>query len=325
MATPSTVFTELTTTTFKKHRKQIADQISNNNALLQRLNKKGRKEMVDGGLSLVEPLEYAQNGNYQRFSGYDVLNMSAVDVISAAEYQWRNIAISVAANGTELRINKGDNAIMRLAKAKLTNAVRSFKNNFSNDLYSDGSLANQINGLQALVADAGTGTVGGINSTTWTFWRNLVQSAAAPLQGGGAVTVSATTIEHQMFLPLWLQLIRGSDKPDLIVVDGNYWSFYEQSQASLKRYTSGEDSAQGGVVSLKYKTADVVYDGDSGIPANHAYFLNTDFIGMQVHPDADMTEVPEMRSINQDATVIWMLWMGNLTCSNRSLQGVAKA
>lgn len=325
MASPAATFTELVTTTFRKHRKQITTQIDQNNALLQRLNRKGRKEMVDGGLSLVVPLEYAQNGNYQRFSGYDVLNMAATDVISAAEYQWRNIAISVAANGTELRTNSGDSQIIRLAKAKLNNAVRSFKNNFSSDLYSDGTLTNQINGLQALVSDAGTGTVGGINSTTWPFWKSIVQSAAAPLQGGGAVTVSATTIEHQMFLPLWLTLQIGNDKPDLIVTDMTYFSYYEQSQASLKRYTSGEDSAQGGVVSLKYKTADVVYDGDSGIPASHAYALNTDFLNLYVHPDADMTEIPEMRSLNQDATVVWMLWMGNLVCSNRSKQGVAKA
>ena len=58
--------------------------------------------------------------------------------------------------------------------------MNSFKNNMSSDIYSDGTSANQINGLQALVSDAGTGTVGGINSTTYTFWKSIVQSAAAP-------------------------------------------------------------------------------------------------------------------------------------------------
>lgn len=325
MPSPGATFTELVTTTFRKHRKEIADNISNNNALLNQMMKKGRKETTDGGLSLVEPLEYAENGNYQRFSGYDVLNMAAVDVISAAEFQWRNIAISVAANGTELRTNSGDSMIIKLAKTKLRNAVRSFKNNFSSDLYSDGTLANQINGIQAIVADAGTGTVGGIDSSTWTFWRNIVQSAAAPLQGGGAITPSATTIENGLFLPLWLTCTVNNESPDIIVCDMNYYRFFEESQVSFKRYTDGEDSAQGGIVSLRYKTAKVMYDGDSGIPANHAYFLNTDYLKLQVHPDADMTEIPEMRSINQDATVVWMLWMGNLTCSNRSRQGVVKA
>jgi hypothetical protein len=324
MASPNATFTELVTTTFRKHRKEIADNISKNNALLSRLNAKGRKENVDGGLSLVEPLEYSTNSTYQRFSGYDVLSMGASDVFSAAEYPWRNIALATTSNGTELRTNSGDSMILRLAKSRVGNTIRSFKNNFSNDVYSDGTTTNQINGLQALVADAGTGTVGGINSTTFTFWKNKVQSAAAPLQGGGAITVSATTMESLM-LPLWLALTRGSDKPDLIIMDSIYYSFYEQSQTSIKRYTNENRSGQGGFIELAYKTADVIYDGDSGMPASHAYFLNTDFLKLITHPDADLTEAPEMRSINQDAVVVWHLWMGNLVCSNRSLQGVQKA
>jgi hypothetical protein len=46
---------------------------------------------------------------------------------------------------------------------------------------------------------------------------------------------------------------------------------------------------------------------------------------MQVHRDANWTEVPEQRAINQDAVVIPIIWQGNLTTSNRSLQGVLKA
>jgi len=325
MASPNSTFTELVTTTFRKHRKEIADNISLNNALLAYMKKGDRMEKQDGGLTLVEPLEYEENTTYQRFSGYDVLNMQASDVITAAEYQWRNIAIAITANGTELRTNSGDSAILKLAKSRLKNAVKTFKNNFSTDLYSDGTLANQINGIQALVADAGTGTVGGINSSTWTFWKNTVQSAAAPLQGGGAITPGPTTIENGLMLPLWLELTRGSDKPNIIIADSVYYRHFEESQVTIKRYTNTADEAKGGFISLKYKTADVIYDGDSGIPASHMYFLNTDYLKLIVHPDADMTEVPEMRSINQDATVIWMLWMGNLVCSNRSLQGVMKA
>jgi len=72
MASPNAVFTELVTTTFRKHSKDIKDNISKNNALLDRLTVKGtRKE--DGGLSIVAPLDYAANGTYQRYSGYDVV------------------------------------------------------------------------------------------------------------------------------------------------------------------------------------------------------------------------------------------------------------
>jgi len=324
MASPNATFTELVSTTYRKHSKEIKDNISNNNALLRRLYDDGNVRHEDGGLTIVTPLDYAANNTYQRYSGYDVLNVGASDVISAAEYNWRQIAINVVANGLELRTNSGESRIINLAKARLKNAIRTFKNNFSSDVYSDGTLSNQINGLQALVADAGTGTVGGIDSSTWTFWKNQVQSAAAPIQGGGAVTVSATTIETQLMLPLWLELVRGDDKPNLIVADNAYFTFYEASQVAIKRYTDA-GKATGGFSSLKYKSADVIFDGGSGIPDDHMYFLNTNYMELVAHKDADMEMVDELRPYNQDAVVMPILWMGNLTLSNRHLQGVAKA
>jgi hypothetical protein len=327
MASPNAVFTELVSTTFRKHRKEIIDNVSKNNALLARIMSKGPMRTEDGGLSIACPLDYANNTTYQRYSGYDVLNIAASDVISAAEYQWRQIALNVVASGLELRINSGESKIIGLVKARMKNAMRTFKNNFSADLYSDGTLPNQINGLQALVSDTGTGVVGGIDSSTWAFWQSKVQSAAAPLQGGGAITPSATTMES-LLLPLWLSMVRGDDQPDLIVADNNYFAFYEQSQTSIKRYTNDggkAGSAAGGFTSLKYKTADVIFDGGSGIPTNHAYFLNTDYIELCVHRDANLAVMDEMKPYNQDAAVVPVLWMGNLTCTNRSLQGLVKA
>lgn len=323
MASPSSTFTELVSTTWRNHAKDVKDNVSNHNALYRRLADKGQTRREDGGLTIAQPLDYAANGTYQRYSGYDTLNIQQSDVITAAEFQWRQIALNVVASGLELRVNSGGNAIVKLAKARIKNAMRTFKNEFSYDLYADGTLPNQINGLQALVADAGTGTVGGIDSSSWSFWQNAVQSAAAPLQGGGAIIPSATTIESLM-LPLWLNQVRGDDSPDIIVASNDYFTFYEQSQVSIKRYTD-TTTANGGFISLKYKNADVIFDGGSGIPAAHMYFLNTDYIEMVVHRDADLSVQEDMKPYNQDATVVPILWMGNLVVSNRRLQGVLKA
>ncbi len=324
MASPNATFTELVSTTFRKHRRTVTDNVSKNNAMLAYVMSKGNVRREDGGLTIVEPLDYAENVTYQRYSGFDTLNIAASDVISAAEYQWRQIALNVVASGRELRINSGDSGIIKLAKARLKNAIRTFKNNFSSDLYSDGTLTNQVGGLQHIIADAGTGTVGGINSTTYTFWKNKVQSAAAPIQGGGAVAVSATTIEGQIMNPLWLELVIGDDHPDLIVMSNDWFGFFENSQVSLKRYVEKE-KAKAGFLALQYKQADVLFDGGSGIPTAHAYFINTDYLQLVVHKDADLEIMDEMRPYNQDGVVIPILWMGNLTCSNRSRQGVAKA
>lgn len=317
------VFTELVSTTYRKHYKEVADNVSKHNALYRRLTEKGRIRLEDGGLSIVTPLEYAANSTYQRYSGFDTLNVNAVDVLSAAEFAWRQVAVNVAASGLEMRTNSGESRIVNFVKAKVRNAMNSMKNGLSTDIYSDGTATNQMNGLQALVADAGTGTVGGINSSTYAFWQNIVQSAAAPLQGGSAITPSATTIESLM-LTLWLRLTRGTDMPDLIVFSDDYFTFYEQSQTSLKRYAP-DDKGQGGMISMKYKTADVFFDSSGGIPAAHGYFLNSDYIELVAHQDANLSMMDELRSVNQDAVVIPILFQGNVVTSNRSLQGVVKA
>ncbi len=326
MASPNSTFTELVSTTFRNHRKEIADNVSKHNALYRRLSAKGRIRVEDGGLTIAVPLDYASNATYQRYSGFDPLNVSASDVISAAEFNWKQIAVNVVASGLELRSNAGESKIINLVKARVNNAIRTFKNGISSDLYSDGTATNQINGLQALVSDAGTGTVGGIVSGTFVFWQNVVQSAAAPLQGGAGITVSATTFES-LLLPAYIRTTRGGDMPDMIVMSDDYYTFFETSQTSLKRYSSDTGSTQGvaGFNGLKYKTADVMFDSSGGIPSAHAYMLNTDFLELVVHRDANITEVPELRAINQDAVVMPIIWQGNLVTSNRSLQAVVKA
>lgn len=327
MASPNSTFTEIVTTTLRDHPRVIFDNVTKNNAFVNRLMKKKNYELADGGYEIVEPLQYAENTTYQRYAGYDTLNIQASDVISAAKFEWRNIAVNITASGEEIRKNSGNKTqILNLVKTRIKNAYATFTNNFSSDVYSDGTATNQINGLQALVSDLGTGTVGGINSTTYTFWKSILQSAAAPLQGGAGITPSKTTIQSLM-LPLWLELVRGTDMPDLIISSNDYFTFYEESLTDLKRYTDS-DEAQGGFVSLKYKSADVVFDGGSkggGVPSAHMYFLNTDYLKLKVHTDADMKQMPAKMSVNQDAEVVPIIWMGNLTLANRSLQGVLKA
>jgi len=318
-------FGELLTTTYRAYNnKKPADQVTKHNALFRRLSEKGNMKTLDGGLSIVEPLDYQANSTYQRYSGYDTLNIGAVDVITAAEFPWRQAAVNVAVSGLELRTNSGAKQIIDLAKSKIVNAQRSFANNLASDLYSDGSLANQIGGIQSIIADTPTNTVGGIDAGTWSFWRNLVQSAAAPIQGGAGITPSSTTIESLM-LPLYLRLTRGADHPDLILFSEDYFTFFEQSQTSIKRYASSEE-AQGGFISLKYKLADVMFDAAaSGIPSAHGYFMNTDYLKFIAHTDANMTIMPELQSVNQDAMVTPILFQGNLVASARFLQGVMKA
>ena len=69
MASPNSTFTELVSTTFRNHRKDLADNVSKNNALYNQLTKNDRIDILTGGISIAVPLEYAANGTYQRYGG----------------------------------------------------------------------------------------------------------------------------------------------------------------------------------------------------------------------------------------------------------------
>jgi len=277
---------------------------------------KNQIQKVDGGYELVEPLDYAENSTYTRYSGYDALDIGASDVLTAAKYDWVQAAISVTASGRELRMNSGKNQIVDLAKARLKNAMRTAANNMSVDLYSSGSLSNQMGGLSHIIQTNGQGTVGGINSGTYTFWRNQFQEAS----GTNAVTKS--NIKEEMNT-LWLTCVRGTDRPDVIVSTHDFYAAFWESLQDLQRYASANE-ATAGFESLKYKNADVIFDSNDNFSTTgeRMYFINSNFLKLKVHRDANWNQLDEKMSVNQDAVVIPLIWQGQLCCSNRSLQGI---
>lgn len=314
MASPNSTFTELVTTTLREHPGELADNVSDHNALYRRLKTGGKIKKLDGGYEIVRPLDYAENATFQRFSGYDLLNVGASDVLSAAKYPWVQSAIHITASGEELRKNSGKNRIIDLAEARVRNAIRTAANNMSVDLYSSGALTNQMTGLAAQITTDGTGTVGGINSATDTFWANQFYEMTS--------TPSKTTIIPAM-QTMWLRCVRGTDKPDLLVSTHDFFGFYWNALTDLQRYASA-DSATAGFQSLKFVSADVIFDNNSNFSTTGEtmFFINTNYLELVVHRDANWTQLDEKMSVNQDAVVIPLIWMGNLVCSNRSLQGI---
>jgi hypothetical protein len=317
MASPSTVFTELVTTTLRNTASEIADNMSDHNGLSRKLKEKKKIKNLDGGTEIQIPLEYAANGTYQRFTGYDTLNTNASDVLTSAKFDWAQVAIHVVSSGRELMINSGKQAMFDLAKTKKKNAYKSAANNFSIDLYSDGALTNQIGGLANIIQSNGQGTVGGIDSGTWTFWRNQFREIAS----SNAYTKDTILGE---FNAMWLLTTRGVDMTDLIVLSHDFYTVFEASQQQLQRYVNKSDEAAAGFPSLKYKSADVIFDTNTNFAttAEKGYFLNTDYLYLAQHKDAQWTADQEKRPTNQDAVVVPIYWMGNLVTSNRARQGL---
>ena len=138
----------------------------------------------------------------------------------------------------------------------------------------------------------------------------------------GGAAVSNTNIQGYMN-QLWLATKRQNDVADLIIADNNYFNFYWSSLQAIQRITT-ENSGEAGYQALKYMGADVIADGGVGAacPANHMYFLNTDYIKYRPSSKRNMVPLESVSSINQDASVKLIVWAGNMTLSNAQLQGV---
>jgi hypothetical protein len=316
MASPNSTFTEIVTTTLAGYSKTLADNVTNNNALLRHIDAKGNKRTATGR-TIVQELEYATNGTAKWYSGYEVLDTSTSNTFTAAEFNYKQLAGNVVISGLEQVENSGKEAIFNLLKSRVKNLEKTLKNTMATALYADGTgtSGKELGGLQLIVAGTPTNTVGGINASTYTFWRNQVYDFSA---ASGSPTASATTIQTAMNT-LWLDVIRGADKPDIIVAGSTYFQFYWASLQTNQRFTS-DNSAAAGFMNLMFMDAPVFYDDQC--TATNMYMLNTDYLFLRPASGREFAALGEKASVNQDALVLPVVWAGNMTCSNRARQGI---
>lgn len=309
---------DIVATTIENRSKKIADNVTKNNALLRRLDTRGNQRTISGGSVILEELSFAENGNVGWYSGYDLLPVAAQDVLSAAQFDLKQAACPIIVSGLDELKNSGKEQMIDLMEGRIKVAESTMANLLAAGVYSDGTAAGgkQVTGLNAAVpVNPNTGTYGGIDRQTWTVWRSKTTTAGA--------TLDKTTVQDA-FNQMWGSLVRGSDRPDLIVVDNFMWGIYLASLQAQQRFT-GTDTAKLGFPTVQYMDADVVLDGGIGgfMTAKTAFFLNTKYLFWRPHADRNMVTLnPDRRySIQQDASVQILAWAGNLTCSGAQYQG----
>lgn len=319
MPAPNSSYSELITTTLDNYRDELCDNILNHNPLLARLNKKGNVDPATGGSKLLENLMYAENGTSTWYSGYETWDVSSSDVLTSANFDWKQFNVNVTMSGLEEMQNNGKAAVHNWLKARIRVAEITAKNAVAAALfYSNTENAGKsINGLQHLVADLPTsGTVGGIDRSAQSWWRNQYYDFS-----DNSVTASSTTIVHAMN-EIFRRTVRGTDNVDFWCAGGTYFTYYEESMQPNQRFAT---SSQGdtGFQSYRYKGGDVFYDENCS--NTRMYGLNTDYIFLRPHVDRNFVTMRARQAINQDATVTPMVWGGNMTVANSSLQGLIVA
>lgn len=309
---------DIITTTLESRSGKIADNVTKNNALLTFLKKRGNQRTVSGGRTIMEELSFAENGNFGWYSGFDTLPTAPQDVLSSAEFAWKQAAVPVVISGLEMMQNNGKEAVIDLMESRLNVAEATMANGISQALYSDGTGfgGRQITGLDAAVpVTPTTGVYGGIDRAVWAFWRSQVLDMPA--------LATITTIQPAM-TQLWTQCVRGSDTPDLIMAGNTIWTTFANSLQLNQRFTNAE-TASLGFKNIEFMGIPVVLDGGIGGYAgtNTMYYLNTRYLHFKPHKERNFVPLSPTRraSFNQDAEAQILAWMGNLTCSGAQFQG----
>ena len=308
-------FNSLLSTTLQNYQPTLVDNIFKDLVLLNHLNERGRVRVEEGGTQIVEPLMYAVNDTVATYSGYDAIDLTPQEGISAAEYDWKQMAASIAISGIEEAKNRGTEAIIKLLNAKIMQAEMSLKTTLNEQLYGSASAGTDFNGLGNIVATQNN-TVGGIDASSNTWWN--------PTQG---TTMGATLALHNM-ADVYNRASKGSDVPDLIVTNNSLFEKYESLLTNQVRYQD-VSKANSGFQNLMFKQTPVVFDLELATDTSDApmYFLNTKYLKLTGLNGYWFTTTDFMNGTvaGVDARYALILAYGNLTCSNRARQGYLSA
>lgn len=320
MTSPNSNFAgDLLATTVQELEDDLFDQILTKNATTATLKEYGSVVSIDGGISIAIPIMYAENGSYKRYSGAEQLNTSSNEVFSVFQYEPKQIALNIQANGREIHQNAGRSQNRDLVKSRVMNAKTTFENQFNIDILSAGLLANQIGGLQLLIADDGTGTVGGVSRASYSFAANQFYRATTD---GGVAMSSSNIITYMDRLDVLLQAYRA--KTAAIISDNDAYTYYEATVHPLQRLNPTEGTlGKLGFRTYQYKNAEVVFEPTvSGMPSKTQYWIDPEVLELRYYAGRNLTRLPKRESFNQDASIEYLAWMGNLTAKNFRRLGV---
>lgn len=299
---------------------EIHDQVYASNPVTFRLLA-GNKKMIQGGTQIEIPLMYKRFGHGGFYRGYDRLTVAPVDTIKSAVFDWKQAGLTVAVDGRTLIQTDTPEAIANLITTQFAQARMEMAEILADGIWSDGSNAKSITGIEAAVDD-GTiaATYGGITRSSNTWWKSQVDS-------------STTTLTLDALNALQGSAIKGAKATSLIVSGrdqyNRYWKLVQADQ-QFQVMAGGHDEqlASAGFTNILFNNIPWVVDSHvpTGTSTNtKIYLLNEEYMFLAVSPRADFRLEDFQTPIDQDAMVAKLLWAGELAFTNVATQAVMTA
>ena len=299
------------------------DLVSNNNALLHVMKRKGLWQTYSGP-KIRQTLQIAKQVA-QWYSGYDQLLNPALDLFSDAYYDPKMVVVPIILSMQEILNNEGEAQILDVFETYITAAEHALEDAMDAGIYSDGTAngGKQITGLATAIPIANTtGIYGGIDRSANVIWQTKVFDANSVL--AGTTQVTSTTIRPLLNYAMTKQS-RGRDYADLLIMSPEHYAAYDAATLAIQRQTSNTSLGTLGFSALEYigggKRAEIVLDGGIGsnMPANTTFGINTDSLRLRYNPARNFDKLFDdggQMPIDKDAVAQFIGWMGELTMTN---------
>ena len=305
------------------------DLVSNNNALLAVMKRKGLWQTYSGP-RIRQTLQVGKQVA-QWYSGYDQLLNPAIDLFNDAFYR------AQAGCGSRHPVDAGNpqqrgrSQLMDVFDSYIEAAETRARRCHGRRALWDGTAngGKQLTGLATAVPIVtNTGIYGGIDRRNLaTIWRTTTFDAhdrssvtLAPV----TTQVTSTTIRPMLNYVMTKQS-RGRDYADLLIMSPEHYAAYDAATIAIQRQNNETSLGKLGFSALEYigggKRAEIVLDGGIGsnMPANTTFGLNTDTFRLRYHPSRNFDKLFDgdgQMPIDKDAVAQFIGWMGELTQTN---------
>lgn len=311
------------TTTLNAWSEDVYDNVTNNNALLYYFKKFGKLGLVgegnvkmgsietrSGGKQIEEDISIKENSNVGFVAYNETVGTDAVDVLNQAIFDWKYCYGNAVLYGAEIDM-AADSKYRKhkLVENIILNAEETMVNKIGEALFNT-SDSDSIDGLPKLITDDGTGTIGGIATSSYPLWKNKYKNVAA--------NPTAAVLLKSM-AELYRDCTRGKSSPDIIVTTPALYSLFESALTPQQRFTNSK-LADAGFEALKFHGAEVIFD--ENCPANRMYMLNTKAMAFNFHKD-QMFKVGKMEKLFGQEKYAWPVTaMCNFSVRSRRDLGV---
>jgi hypothetical protein len=299
------------------------DQIFDEYFLLDRLSTGKAFLSVNGGRTINGPIEYAVNTTFRSYSDTETLDTTRIDVFDEFQFNWKESAGTVVMSELEKAKNQGEGRKFDLLAGKLANLRNSARKSLNEQCFSDGTgnSSKDIGGLQHIVASSpSSGTVGGINRGTYTFWRNQ--------QASGAKSSTAFDNLRSVMRSTYNDCSSGvnAKHPDYAITEQTVFQGYEALLIANEQVTSkSKDQFDGGFKNeyAMFKGIPLAYDEDC--PTGLMYFLNYANLKLAYQKGYWMKGFPSVDPANQTIDIFKVMNIANLISNNPRRLGVITA